>query len=83
MNIDFWLFFELKFVWELNNLLNKAIGVRIKKNIIESKILGTIWLKIYESLNHVFSRNIDALCEKTPNPDKISVDNKIILLSRK
>ena len=25
-----------------NNLLNNAIGVRIKKNIIESKILGTI-----------------------------------------
>ena len=59
IKVVFWLFFELKLVWALNNLLNKAIGVRIKKNIIESKMFGIIWLNMYETLNHIFSIIID------------------------
>ena len=70
MKVEFWLFFELKSVFDLNNLLNSAIGVRIKKNIIESKILGTIWLKIYESLYHIFSIMIDNFRERTPIPER-------------
>lgn len=69
MKVVLWLFFEIKLELELNNLLNNAIGVRIKKNIIESKILGTIWLKIYESLNHIISIIIDNFRERTPIPE--------------
>ena len=70
INVVFWLLFELKLVWELNNLLNKAIGVRIKKNINESKTLGIIWLNMYETLNHIFSIITDDLYERTPKPER-------------
>ena len=70
MKVVFWLLFELKLVWELNNLLSKAIGVRIKKNINESKTLGIIWLNMYETLNHIFSIIIDDLYERTPIPER-------------
>ena len=70
MKVVFWLLFELKLVWELNNLLSKAIGVRIKKKTNESKTLGMIWLNINESLNHIFSIIIDILYERTPIPER-------------
>ncbi len=66
---DFWLFFDLKSDFALKILLNKAIGVRNKKKIIESKILGIIWLRINASLNQIISIILENLFEKTPNAD--------------
>lgn len=66
------MFFELKLVFELNTLLNNAIGVKMKKNIIANSTLGMIWLKMYESLNHIVSIKIDDFNEKTPRPEKIN-----------
>ena len=61
---------DIKFVFELNNLLSSANGVRIKKNITESKILGIIRLNIKDNLNHIFSIIREALNENTPIPAK-------------
>ena len=79
----FWLFLELKFVWELNNLLSIAKGDSIRKNRSESKIFGIIWLKIKENLNHIFSITRDSFAEKTPNPDKTRDMIKIFVFSKK
>ena len=70
LKVVFWLFFELKLVCDLNSLLSKAIGVRIKKNINESRTLGIIWLNMYATLNHIFSIIIDDLYERTPIPER-------------
>tara|TARA_B100000925_G_C21589237_1_gene295492 strand:+ start:150 stop:380 length:231 start_codon:yes stop_codon:yes gene_type:complete len=67
----FLLFFENKLALLLKILLNRAIGVRIKKNIAVSKILGIIWLKTNATLNHTFSIMIDIFVERTLTPDMI------------
>ena len=66
----FCLFLEINSDLDLNNLLSKASGVRMKKKIIVSKIFGTILLNIYEILNQIFSIMIEALLKKTPNPER-------------
>jgi len=63
-------FFEINSVFDLNNLLNKARGVKIKKNIIVSKILGIIWLNIIDILNHIFSISLESKRENTPIPER-------------
>ena len=63
------MFFDIKLVWELKSLLRNANGVRNKKNITESKMLGIMRLNIKDSLNHSFSIIRETLNEKTPIPE--------------
>ena len=69
-------------VFDLNSLLNKAVGVRIRKKINESKTLGMILLKMLEIINHILSIIIEASIEKTPKPVRNNDIYNNILLSK-
>tara|TARA_A200000113_G_C8800441_1_gene333914 strand:+ start:148 stop:354 length:207 start_codon:yes stop_codon:yes gene_type:complete len=64
------LFFDIKFVLELKSLLRSASGVRIKKNITESKMFGIIRLNMKDNLYHSFSIIKEDLNENTPIPER-------------
>ena len=74
MNKESELFLIIKLEFALKILASKETGVRKRKKSIVKMILGIIWLRIEESLNHIFSISKAALFEKTATAEITRID---------
>ena len=74
MNKESELFLIIKFEFALKTLASKETGVRRRKKSIVKITLGITWLRIEESLNHIFSINKAALFEKTDKAEITRID---------
>jgi hypothetical protein len=73
-------FLSCKVLDLLNNLAKRDIGKRNRKNTIESKMLGTIKLRITVSLNHNHSIFFEANAEVMNKHAKEKINNFCIFL---